>query len=282
MWCSCRRLFLALVIYGLALFPGTPLLAAQEPLIFAIHPYLSVPEIQKRFMPLANYLAAVLQRPVSIRVGGNYEEHIHAIGRDEVDMAFMGPAAYISMVEQFGSKPVLARFEVNNDPNLYGVIATRRDTRIMNLSILAHKRFAFGDPGSTMSHIVPRYMLLQAGLENGAPVDYKFLGSHQNVALGILAGDFDAGAMKKEVFDQFESRGLRALAITPGVPDHLFVARSNLPPEDISRLRDALLGLKDAAILQGMHKGLTALVPAGEVDYQQLRSMLHAVNALDQ
>jgi phosphonate transport system substrate-binding protein len=155
---------------------------------------------------------------------------------------------------------------------------------VQSLAGLADKRFAFGDPESTMSHIVPRHMLMRAGVARGLPAQRRFLGSHKNVALGVLVGDYDAGAMKKEVFDEFASRGLRALAVTPGVPDHLLLSRSSLPAADVQRLRRALLRLKELpegpTILARLHKGLTALVPTADSDYDALREIVRGVDAV--
>ena len=279
---TCRCLSV-IVFCCLLLFPVMPV-AAGKPYILAVHPYLPVAEILQRFHPLADYLAQKLGRPVSVRVGGNYEEHIEAIGGDKVDIAFLGPVSYVSVVDRFGPKPLLARFQVNNEPYLYGVIAVRQESRLQKLTELKDKRFAFGDPDSTMSHIVPRYLLIQAGIPRGLPKYYQFLGSHKNVALGILAGDYDAGAMKQEVFDEFKSQGLRALAFTPGVPDHLFVTRADLPAAEIELLRQALQQLQGVPggpkILSTMHQGLTALVPANDAEYGALRRMFQAVSAV--
>lgn len=260
--------------------------AAEKPLVLAVHPYLPEAEIQKRFQPLVEYLRIKLDRPVEVRVGGDYQDHIYTIGNDKVDVAFLGPVGYVRVVKSFGVKPVLAAFEVNHNPYLYGVIATRQDSNLNELKDLANKRFAFGDSESTMSHIVPRYLLIRAGIPNGAPLNHQFLGSHINVALGILSGDFDAGAMKREVFDQYERKGLRIMAITPGVPDHLFVARGNLPRPLLEKLRDALLEIKNAPggldILKAMHKDLTGLIAATDKDYDELRHIVQEVDQVSQ
>lgn len=262
--------------YGLAA-------AAGEPLTLAVHPYLPVPEIQSRFGPFANYLARALDRPVSVRVGGSYNEHIKTIGTDQVDIAFLGPVSYIHVTQQYGPKPLLARFQVGTQPFLYGVIATRKESAIRSLGDLKDMRFAFVAPESTMGYIVPHHMLKQAGLPGGAPARQQFLGSHYNVAIGILVGDYDAGAMKKEVYEEFEAKGLRALAVSPGVPDHLFVTRANLPHADVQRLQQAMLQLKNqpdgAVILDKLQKGLTALIPASNMDYDGLRTMVLAIES---
>lgn len=275
-----HRALLPLLTCWLA-FASPAAYAADPPLVLAVHPYLPVPEIQSHFGPFADYLAKELGRPVSLRIGGNYEQHNNVIGKDQVDIAFLGPVPYLHVSRQFGPKPLLARFEIEGKSSLYGVIAVRKDSTLHSLAALRDARFAFGDPESTMSHIVPRYLLIKAGIPRGAPTRHKFLGSHKNVALAVLAGDYDAGAMKKEVFDEFEAKGLRALAVTPGVPDHVFVTRADLPKTDIERIRQAMLHLKDQpngpALLDRLNKGLTALGAVNDADFAELRSMLQVV-----
>lgn len=257
--------------------------AADDKLVLGVHPYLPAAEIKDRFRDFAALLSRAIGRRVEVRVGGDYANHIETIGSDQIDLAFLGPISYIEVTRLYGNKPVLARFEVNHAPYLYGVIFTRRDSGIEGLAELQDRTFAFGDPESTMSHIVPRYMLQQAGIAKGAPPQHKFLGTHRNVALAVLAGDFAAGAVKKEVFDEFAAQGLRALATSPGVPDHIFVARSNLPDELCKKLSATMVAMhttaEGMAALHKLHKGLTALVPAKDAEYDDLRRIYMAVQS---
>lgn len=250
--------------------------------VFAVHPYLSEREITQRFTPLIKYLENELQEPVRLAVAASYREHIEAIGRNKVDIAFLGPVAYVRLTEVFGYKPILGRFEVAGQENLYGIIATRTDSEIGTLNGLAGARFAFGSKESTMSHIVPRYMMMQAGLSLGLPRAHHFLGSHGNVALGVLAGDYNAGAMKKEVFEKYASRGLKQLAITMGVPDHLFVARTDMPDKRVSQIRAVLSQLKQSdsgqRILTELHGNLTGIIQSSDVDYDVLRIIVRDVD----
>ncbi|MGQ9685485.1 MAG: PhnD/SsuA/transferrin family substrate-binding protein, partial [Thiobacillaceae bacterium] len=139
-------LSLALLICGLFPLGARSAPPHDGPLILAIHPYLPAPALQRRFGPLANHLGRALGREVSVRVGQDYDQHIAAIGRNKVDIAFLGPASYVMMVERYGRKPILARFQTGGDPHLYGVIAVRRDSPLQRLKDLKGRRFAFGDP----------------------------------------------------------------------------------------------------------------------------------------
>lgn len=254
------------------------------PLILAVHPYLPVAEIQSRFSPLAKYLGKVLQRNVVVRVGSDYDEHVEAIGNNNVDIAFMGPSSYVLMRARHGMKPLLARIEVEGKPVLSGVIITSKTSSLGKLSDLHGRRFAFGDKESTMSTLVPRFMLQEAGVSLHDLSGYEFLGGHKNVALGVLSGDYDAGAVKQEVYDELAPRGLRILAKMPSVSEHLFVTRSDFPAADVEKLRKSLLSLRTqpegVSIMHAINKKMTNLVPVSDQDYESLRIMMRSGGVL--
>lgn len=253
---------------------------AQTPLILAVHPYLQSEEIQKRFTPLADYLSKQLQRPVQVRIGRDYAQHVEAIGLNSVDIAFMGPSSFVLMQERYDAKPLLARIAIKGKPQLSGYIVTSVNSTLRNLGDLRGKRFAFVDPDSTMGTIVPRYVMQQAGIELKTLASYQYLGSHKNVALGVLGSDYDAGAIKSEVYDEMAPRGLRVLAKLPDVSEHLFVARSDMPDKQVAQLRQALLQLQGEAggvIMRAINKDMTAMVPVVHADYDNLRKIQRTV-----
>lgn len=268
-------LFLILILLGVR--PGYAH-ANQPPLILAVHPYLPATEIVTRFTPLSQYLSQALGRPVQVRVGIDYAEHITAIGEDRVDIAYMGPAPYVKLVTLYGKKPLLARQQINNQPHLRGVIIVRRDSPLIKLTDLKGKRFAYGDVESTMSHIVPRHMMQRAGVPENALAGHAFLGSHSNVVLAVLSGDYDAGAVKEEVFQAHAAKGLRVLAESLPVADHNFVASSRLLPAMVDKLRRSLWQMKDSAkgrtAMNAIHPNMNALVPALDSNYDSLRAII--------
>lgn len=264
---------------GLALTIAAQLCAgAERALVLAVHPYLPAPEIHARFGPLAAYLTRRVGLPFEVRVGRDYAEHIEAAGTGAVDVAFMGPASYVALTRRFGARPLLGKLEVGGEPWLHGAIVVRKDSPLRSLPDLRGKRFAFGDPNSTMSHLVPRAVLGRAGVGVASLSGHEFVRSHDNVALGVLAGHFDAGAVKDETARRYESRGLRRLADLPPIAEHVFVARPDLPPQVVDGLRAALLELRATraglAILQRIRPEATGVIAADDRDYAQLRTLL--------
>ena len=254
-------------------------------LVLAIHPYLTPAEIYNRFSPLADYLTERLGRRVTIRISRNYTDHIKKVGLGrEVDIAFMGPAAYVRMTERYGTtKPLIAALQINGRSTFRGVIITRKDSRIRRIRDLIGKSFAFGDIQSTMSHIVPRYMMFESGVPAEALSRYEFLTNHDNVALGVLYGEFDAGAVKQEVFQEYEFRGLKAVARTPRIAEHIFVASHKIPTDLVIAIREAMLDLNSfevgGHVLLPIKSEITGLVPASDHDYDNLRRMIRTLEA---
>ncbi len=263
----------------LSLSPAAP--ATDQPLLLGVHPYLDDREVIQRFTPLAREISGRLQRPVQVRVGRDYTEHIEAVGQDRVDIAYLGPAPYVRVVDKYGAKPILGRLEAAGSPSFHGYIVVRNDSGIAQLEDLRARHFAFGDRNSTMSHLVPRYMLQQAGIQLTDLASHRHFKGHNNVAIAVLTGDVDAGAVKSEVMEQFRARGLHPLARTPAISEHLFVTRSNLPPPLVERLRSILLELRDngrvAFSLSPIKSTATAIVPASDRDYDNLRAILSQV-----
>lgn len=253
----------------------------EDSLILGIHPYLPSTELIDRFTPLADYLSKKTGKRVIIEISKDYKDHIDKVGKNKYDIAFMGPVSYVKMLQKYSKKPLICRLEVNGKPTFRGAIVTSKEGKIKSLGDLKDKRFTFVEPESTMGYIVPLYLLLNAGIKLKDLSEYKFLYNHNNVALSVLAGDFDAGAVKEDVFYQYEKRGLNVLSWTPPISEHLFVVRNGLSKEMINTLREVFISLKydkDAlGILKRIQENLTGFVTVSEKDYENLKNIYQSL-----
>lgn len=75
----------------------------------------------------------------------------------------------------------------------------------------------------------------------------------------------------------YQKRGLRMLAESPPIANHLLLTRADLPPELIARIREALLAINQ---LPGKEELLTAIedatgmLPVNDQEYDELRRMM--------
>jgi phosphonate transport system substrate-binding protein len=272
------------LLIALFLFTCPSAAGAREGITLAVHPYLAAAELIDRFTPLTNYLSERLDMEVTLELSADYAEHIEKIGNDQVEIAYMGPASYVQMLEIYGKKPILGRIVTDGTPTIQGVIIVRSDAPFTSLADLKGKKFAFGDPQSTMGHLVPRYMLHQEGIDLEELAGYAFIRNHHNVALGVLMGDFDAGAVKEEIFKEFREKGIRGLVKTPAIAEHLFVTSSKLPPATVAALRQHLFALKDTteglSVLDQIQAGVTGMAPVADEDYDEMRRIIRKLAEL--
>lgn len=126
-----------------------------------------------------------------------------------------------------------------------------------------------------MSHLVPRYELAQLNLEGQYTFD--FLDSHTNVALGVLMGNYDAGVVKAEIFEQYKEKGLKKLASTKPYSEHLFIATQRLSPPKTKQIEKALLDIdtpeKAKQWLADFHPKISGLSSVTDSDYDNLRDV---------
>jgi len=244
-----------------------------------VHPYKSVSKLQKYYLPLTEYLSNKLNTKVNLSIAKDYETHIDLIGKDVIDMAYLGPASYVAMVNKYGKKRLLVRQLIKGKPTFKGHILAREDSTINSLADLENKSFAFGDPNSTMSHLVPRYMLIKNGITKDKLRKMAFLGSHDNVAIAVLTGEFDAGAVKEAVYYKYKDKGIKSLAATPDLSEHLFVVSNKMSEKKVKEIKNILLDLKNSSegkeILKGIKKTITAMGSVTDKDYDNLREMLN-------
>ncbi len=273
------RILIAAALWPLwALAPIPPAQAEEPPpFVLAVEPFLPPPEIRQRFGPLAQYLAEKLGRSVMLRIEPGTEERV-AASSGGVDLAYLGAARYIRMADRFGPRPLLARIEISGKPTVDGVVVVRKDSSVRTLADLRGKRFAFGEADSTLGSIMPRYALLEAGLTLRDLASYAYVASRYDLAMGVLQGQFDAGVLRRDVYDAMASRGLRSIADLAPASEGVFVARAGLPAAELRRLRRSLLQLRSTVdgqrILQAISDETTGLVRTSDEDFADLRRVL--------
>lgn len=224
----------------------------QEALWLAVHPYDTPSRLVVRFTPLCEYLSDRIGRPVRLHLAPSYGSQIRSIAAGEVDFAYMGPAPYLRLSDHFLARQatpaeIIAGEEVAGEPGYRGVFIARASSSIQRLEDLPGHSLALTSPRSFAGHFVPRKMLHDAGVDLTDLLDYEFLGSHERVALAVAHGDFEAGALRRDVAELYLDRGLKIIATSALLPPHVIVARPGLERALVEAVRAALLDRGPAA-----------------------------------
>ncbi len=220
---------------------------------------------------LQNDLEPRLGRPVDIRltIFKTYDEGIDGLVQGKIDFSRFGPASYITAKKRAPAVELLAMELENGEKRFKGVIAVPQNSPLQGLQDLKGKRFAFGDPNSTIGRYLAQAELAKAGIHAGDLKSFSFLGRHDNVARAVELGDFDAGSLAMGTFEESRAAGkLRLLCSFDNVTKP-WVARAGMDPATSEALRQSLLSLKDSAVLKELK--ITGFAPATDEEYSIVR-----------
>lgn len=251
---------------------------------FGVVPLESPAEMFIKFTPLAEYLSKKLNRKVELKVAIDFEEAVSDIGKNVTQICYMTPSTYIEAHNKYDAD-VIAKALREGKPYQHCVIIARMDRNINSVEDLKGKTFAFGDFHSTSSHIVPRAMLLEAGIELKDLHYYNYLGHHDDVAKAVLQGEFDAGGIMEATAYKFRDQGLKFLKVSENIPEFNICVNKSVGKEEASRLRSALTELTNPSpdnrrILESITKSYTGFVEARDEDYDNIKSMMSKLGML--
>ena len=245
---------------------------------FGIIPLESPAEMFMKFTPLAEYLSKRLGRRVDLKLAMDFEETVDAIGQNVTQLCFMTPSTYIEARKKYGVDVIVKALR-NGKPYQHSVIITMADRNINSIQELKGRTFAFGDFHSTSSHIVPRAMLLEAGIELKDLSYYDYLGHHDDVAKAVLKGDFDGGGVMEDTAHKFKDQGLKFLKISEDIPEFNICVNKSLSKEEVSKLKSALTALTDTSAegglaLKSIANAYTGFTEARDEDYDSVKAMM--------
>ncbi|WP_428911036.1 putative selenate ABC transporter substrate-binding protein [Niallia sp. Krafla_26] len=131
----------------------------------------------------------------------DYSALVTAFERNEIDLAWFGGLTGVQArnrvpeAEAFAQRPM--------DEEFHSVFIAGADTGIQSLKDLKGKSFTFGSESSTSGHLMPRYFLMEEGIDPEADFDGQpnYSGSHDKTYKLVESGSFDAGALNVSVWE---------------------------------------------------------------------------------
>ena len=245
-----RRVLAALMIIG-TVVAGAAVSQAAEPLqelrVSAI-PDENPNELMRIYAPFSEYLSKELKMKVTYTNVVDYAATVEGLAAKKLDMVWYGGFTYVQARKRTGDAvPLVSREE---DLNFHSKFITRKDTGITKLAELKGKIFSFGSVSSTSGHLMPRYFLLQNGIDPERDfAKFSFSGAHDATALWVESGKVDAGALNEAVWDKLvqtkkvDTSKVVVFWTTPPYVDYVWTVRGDLDKGLQERIASALVKL---------------------------------------
>ena len=218
-----------------------------DTLIFAYTPVEDPAIYEDMWQPFMDHLSEVTGRDVRFFSVDSYTAQVEAMraGRLHIAGISTGPTPFA--VNLAGYVPIAI---MGGEDGQFGYtlqMYVRADSDIYDMEDVKGKRVAHVTPTSNSGNQAPRALFPEEGLYPDEDYDPVYSGSHENSALGVVAGDYDAAPVASEVVDRMADRGLfdpdeiRIIFETDPFPTTSFGIAHRLTPELQEAIREAFV-----------------------------------------
>jgi len=233
----------------ICLFATSLGLSAQTVLRVTTIPEEAATEQIRKFGPLTKYLERTLGTKVDFVPVNDYPAAVEALVNKQVDLVWFGGFTYVQAQIRSGGKiiPIAQREE---DTNFRSVFITQTNSGIKSLADLKGKQVSFGSQSSTSGHLMPRYFLLEAGVDPNK--DFKrvaYSGAHDATIASVVSGRVDAAALDITVWRKFvaenkvDTSKVDVFFTTPPYFNYNWSVHADMPAAQREKITAALLNL---------------------------------------
>ncbi|OZA11874.1 MAG: phosphate ABC transporter substrate-binding protein, partial [Hydrogenophilales bacterium 17-62-8] len=141
-----------------------------ETLKVALLPDENASTIIKNNQGLKTYLETQLGKKIELIVTTDYSSMIEAMRHGRLDLAYFGPLSYVLARQKSEIEP-FAALKVKGSTTYQSVVIANVSSGVKTIGDIRGKNMAYGDKVSTSSHLIPKSVLAEQGLNVGT--DYK-------------------------------------------------------------------------------------------------------------
>ncbi|MHB8742735.1 MAG: PhnD/SsuA/transferrin family substrate-binding protein [Sulfuricaulis sp.] len=271
-----RQSFHFLLLAGavlLTLFVGNALAAGREFRFGSVA--MDIPaDMYRRLMPLTDYLSQALGRPVTLKLSPSMSDAIDQISTGQVNLSYLTPVAYIVAHARSGAR-LIVKPVMKNGHSFRLMIVVRSNSPIRRIADLKGKFFAFGDKAA----VLQRAVVVHAGMPLEQLGGYRFIGHYDNIAQGVMSGDFDAGILTDAIAYAWQGKGLRILYQSPDLPSYNISASARVSDKMLKQLREAFLKLdinnpSQRVVIQALDPAYSGFATVSDKDYNIVRHLI--------
>ena len=231
-------------------------------------------EMHRRLKPLTKYLSDQLHRPVTLQLSPDMPKAIQEVASGAVDLSYLTPVAYIKAKTK-GDAQLVVKTVTNRVSSFQLIIVVNENSKIQKVEELAGKTFAFGDAAA----ILQRAVVVGAGMPIEKLGEHKFIGHYDNIARGVINGDFDAGIVKDTTAFKYQGKGLRVIYTSAPLPPYNIVASSKVDAQFLEQIKQAFLKLdignpEHKVIIQALDPSYDGFAPTVDTEYDVVRKLV--------
>jgi len=223
---------------------------------FGVEPYDDAAKLIPAYQKVAEDLGAKLGCKVNLQIAQSYVAEILAMKNGKLDLAEFGPAGFVFASQQANAVPLASFADADGKVSTYTAgIWVKKGSDITDLKSLAGHTLALSEAGSTSGDWVPRYALVNAGVDKDVKIQYA--GGHPESLAALTHGKIDAAEINSQTqasatdAGTFDASQYTEIWKSDPILNDPITASPSLSPEAQKAIQDALTSLTAADFTVG-------------------------------
>ena len=264
-------------------------LVSPDPLIFTYAPVEEPAVYEAAWSDFMKHLEKVTGKKAKYFGLQNYAAQIEAMRSGRLHISAYSTGSLVYAVHVAGAVPFAIMRDARGPAGYHLVVITQaKNDRINGVADLKGKRVAHVSQTSNSGHQAPVYFFSRMGVVPGKDYQIVYSGKHDNSALGVVNGDYDAAAVADTVVERMIARGvikageLKVIYTSPVFPTAGFAYSHNLEPRLAEKIREAFMTFKlEGTSLGKEFKDRTGFMPVSyQKDWDAVVGILEANGAV--
>ncbi|MDI1471616.1 phosphate/phosphite/phosphonate ABC transporter substrate-binding protein [Thermodesulfovibrio sp. 1176] len=250
-----------------------------KPVIIGILSEDSPQVIYEKFYPLQKYIEKSLKKPVSIEIARDFNDLEKKIKDNILNLLIVDPATYCELKWSMKNNILPLVKPEGGIAETRSVFITKEGKNIDKIFDSLGKKLALGDEKSSFSYLIPLSMLkdVDISLKDFKSVD--MLQKEQRIALSVLIGDYDIGAVSELTANKYLKDGLKIIRYSEPTPRFLIAHLNNIERDEIEKIKSYLLAQLDKEVLKSLD--IEKFSYAEDRDFDYIRVLIRNIKGKD-
>ncbi len=235
-------------------------------------------EIRAMINPLAEYLSKETGLNIKTVLTDNFNDYEKAIKNNDIQIGYQNPLVYVNVDSTH--EVVGMAVKGKSGEKFRGVVITRSDSPISDLSQLVHKKVMIIGKTSAGGYLSQKITAAEFGIDVDKDTEVLVAADNkqENVLISVSIGDVDVGFIREsalQIADKYiVPNSIKVLSRTAWLPNWALSLSKAMPDEHKEMIKSSLLKLNtDSDVLKAMN--ITKFIAADDSQYDVMRSFLN-------
>ncbi|MBF0117606.1 MAG: phosphate/phosphite/phosphonate ABC transporter substrate-binding protein [Desulfobacterales bacterium] len=234
-------------------------LKAEENVSFAMLPQISNEKAMKKWKPILKYLEEKAGVKINQIFPKDFENHVTMCKEGKIDFAYSNPITYIQAAVKGAERPKghLALAAASSSKGFYGLFIARKDNEsIKKLQDIKGKKGWITGWQSAGGYIFQQAFAIDNGIDMTKDCVLKEApGNKQEVVISsVFNKTADFGCVRNGMLEQVEKQidvsQIAVIAETPKYVEWIFSYDSNVKPEILSKIKEAIISIPEKILTE--------------------------------